>query len=71
LEVIRFSSDWAPAEWAKFIAPGTPSSMEGSAMPLDQAVHEALDGDVEPDFSKANFSKPGVPKPDLQSRSFS
>ena len=24
-------------------------------MPLDQAAHEALDGDVEPDFPKADF----------------
>jgi hypothetical protein len=52
--------------------PGTLTSrMEGWAMPLDQAVHQALDGDVEPDFSKADFSKPGVPKPDLPSRSSS
>jgi hypothetical protein len=45
--------------------------MEGWEMPLDQAVNEALDGDVEPDFPKADFSKPGVPKPDFPSRSSS
>jgi len=37
-------------------AAGLTAWMEGWAMPVEQAVHEALDGDVGPDFRSRNSS---------------